>query len=280
MCGLDNSGVLMASVVVHAVKQILKRLPIVRDFYSYFFGFYRNRAACRGLFTSMSEAMAAVPCGERVGYNQPTISTQGNVAQYTAARNYDQFDTRDEPILRELRQLIKENTRIFDIGGNVGTEYYAYRQRMRIPEGVRWIVCEISEIAEAGRRLACEKGSAQLEFTTEFEAVESSDILLTCGTLQYMDQCLGTLLRGILCKPAHVLVNRVAMYDGPSFVTLQNIGYSYCPYFVRNRKDFLCNMDSAGYRLEAEWRDHRVTRIPFHWRHTINGYRGFTFTLT
>jgi hypothetical protein len=30
-------------------------------------------------------------------------------------------------------------------------------------------------------------------------------------------------------RPTHVLLNRLPLYDGPQFVTLQNGGLVYCP---------------------------------------------------
>jgi putative methyltransferase (TIGR04325 family) len=202
-----------------------------------------------------------------------------NVARNTANREYDEFDLRDEPVLRHLESLLKPDAKVFNLGGNVGTEYYAYRKRIHIPDSVWWTVCEVPEIAEAGSRLAAAKGASQLDFVSGFSLVDNSDILLTCGALQYIEQDLGTSLLNLSGKPPHVLVNRTAMYDGEGFVTLQNLGYAHTPYIIRNRDAFIANMAIAGYRLVAAWRDSRETRIPFHSRHTIRGYCGFYFTL-
>jgi putative methyltransferase (TIGR04325 family) len=267
----------MTAVSPGFLKQFVKKLPFIWDCYAYFIGFHRKVAVCRGVFNSVQEAKSAASQGMLIGYNQSTIRNLKNVAKITAQREYDELDIRDEPILKYLESLLRPDSKVFNLGGNVGTEYYAYRRRVNIPDGVRWTVCEVPEIAEAGRRLAAEKGESQLDFVTDFSLSENSDIFLTCGALQYIEQNLGASLLTLSVKPSHVLINRTAMYDGTSFVTLQNLGYANTPYIIRNRDAFIRDMGLAGYQLVSTWRDSRVTRIPFHPRHTVRGYCGFYF---
>jgi putative methyltransferase (TIGR04325 family) len=270
---------MMLAVSFDYFRQVARGIPIVWDCYAYYFGFYRNVAICRGVFSSFDEARSAAPQRKPIGYNQKTIGNFSNIARLTAQRDYDEFDFRDEPILRYLERLMGQNSQIFNLGGNVGTEYYAYRKRVVIPDGTRWIVCEIPEIAAAGCLLAEQKAASNLDFVTDFLRAEGCDIILTCGALQYIEQDLSTALLALKSKPLHVLINRTAMYDGDSFVTLQNLGFAYAPYTVRNREAFVEGMLRLGYGLVDSWRDSRVTRIPFHPRHTVRGYCGFYFKL-
>jgi putative methyltransferase (TIGR04325 family) len=251
---------------------------LVWDAYLYFWRFYRGVASCRGAFPNFASAKAMAPRGALVGYNQPSLSTATSVSVLTARRGPEQFDPLDYPVFFWLRQVTGHASRVFNLGGNVGTEYYAYRNKAGMPEEVQWCICEIPEVARAGEILASQKGVRNLTFTTRFDDASGYDILLTCGTLQYIEEDLSQLLRRLGQRPKHVLVNRVAMYDGRPFVTLQNLGYAFTPYCVRNVEEFVSRMEALGYRLVDAWRDSRINDIPFRPALTVRGYRGFYFT--
>jgi len=60
------------------------------------------------------------------------------------------------------------------------------------------------------------------------------------------------LLRRLPALPRHPLVNKVAMRDETTIVTLENFGVALVPYQIRNREAFLSEMANLGYRIEDE----------------------------
>lgn len=264
-------------MILKSLRRVASHVPLVWDLYAYNWAFYHKVSKCRGVFSSFSAAKAAAPSTIRMGYNQPDIGAMENVARQTACREFDQFDPTDQPILNHLQTLLHPKSTVFNLGGNVGTEYYAYRKRLSISPDVRWTVCEISEIAAAGTTFAKSMGATQLNFVSDFQHASGCDILLSCGTLQYIEPSLSEMLQSLQKKPLYVLLNRTAMYDGPSYVTLQNIGFAHAPYKIKNWNEFVGEMNSIGYSLIDAWRDARITKIPFHPSRRVRGYRGGVF---
>ncbi len=99
--------------------------------------------------------------------------------------------------------------------------FYVYRHYLTYPEQLRWIVCEVSATVAAGQGLAQKKGERQLSFTTERDAAEKADIYFTSGALQYIEEPFCEILGRLTHRPPHVLINRVPLCSGPSFITLQ-----------------------------------------------------------
>src|SRR5206468_1123964 len=129
--------------------------------------------------------------------------------------------------------------RVFDYGGNVGSAFYCYRKHLDFPPAFHWTVCEVPSVATAGQDLAVERGEMQLSFSTDFECASAATLLITNGALQYIEQPLASRLAALTQKPQLLVINRVAHWSGPSFITLQDIGMSLCPYFVSNRDEFI-----------------------------------------
>lgn len=118
-----------------------------------------------------------------------------------------------------------------------------------------------------------------MSFTVDFADAEGADILLTVGTLQYIEASLAELLSQLKVKPRHVVINQVPFYDGSTFITLQNIGYAFCPYKIQNQAEFLASLTSLGYELIDSWEDGRTCLIPFHPQRFVSAYHGFYLRL-
>jgi putative methyltransferase (TIGR04325 family) len=126
-------------------------------------------------------------------------------------------------------------------------------------------------VAEAGRQIAAER-EANLTFTTNFADADGQDLLLASGSVQYVGD-LGEMLRGLQRPPKHLLINRLPLYDGPRFVTLQNEGPVFCPQYIFNRDEFVNSLGTAGYELVDVWDDPVDSAvIPFHV--TVVPYQG------
>jgi putative methyltransferase (TIGR04325 family) len=258
---------------------LLSSLPIVSDYYRYHWCFSRNITACRGVFGTFAEATQSLPPSSRISHDQADIHEHSAVSELTSCRTLGNLDSVDYPLLPWLKVALADSTTVFDFGGNVGVSYYAFQKHLHYPDSLRWVVCELPEIVKAGQKIACETDSRGLSFTTEFSEADSADILLTCGTLQYLEPSLAELLSQLHTKPKHLLVNHVPFYDGDSFITLQNIGYAYSPYKIQNRAEFLASLIALGYELIDSWEWNRTCLIPFHPEHFVKTYDGFYLRL-
>jgi putative methyltransferase (TIGR04325 family) len=200
-----------------------------------------------------------------------------NPGLLTSRRTPGDFEPRDYPILFWLARAFRQSKTLIDLGGNVGHEYYAYRRFIRYPEGLKWTVCEVDEVCEVGQKLAREQKASGLQFTNDFQQAGGAEIMLTCGTLQYLQKDLSEMIAPLSLAPRHLLINRVPLGDGPTFFTLQNIGYAFGAYKIQNREAFINSLSLLGYRLIDQWRDARYCHIPFHPGLTVKGYSGFYF---
>ncbi|HEY3989584.1 MAG TPA: methyltransferase, TIGR04325 family [Acidobacteriaceae bacterium] len=222
-----------------------------------------------GVYASYAAALAAVPKGRKVGYdNEETSDMYPYLLGFTKVSDF--------AALFYLNQLAKPGYRIFDFGGNTGFLFYNYQSRWAMPAGLEWTVCDVPAVIEAGRELARTRPSEGLSFTSSFADSTGADMLLTSGTLQYIPETLAELLAKLADpKPRHILANRTALWDGPTFFTLQSIGPVVCPYRVQNRKEFVAELEAQGYRVKDAW-DCPESRISVRWRirHRIKAYAG------
>jgi putative methyltransferase (TIGR04325 family) len=227
----------------------------------------------RGTFKTFDEARRSAPDTERLGYNLTA-----------AARMYDSRLDRvflnDYPMLFWLARVLKPDASIFDLGGHVGLSYYAYAKYLEYPENVCWRICDVPAVVEAGRELARERRARGLSFTERVEDVEGADVLCASGSLQYIETSLETILQQVSGKPRHLLLNRLPLYDGDSFVTLQGIGVTFCPYRVFSRCAFVETLDQLGYEVVDSWENAELSmRIPFDSSHVVTAYSGLYLRL-
>jgi putative methyltransferase (TIGR04325 family) len=81
-------------------------------------------------------------------------------------------------------------------------------------------------------------------------------------------------------KPKHLLVNRLPLYEGEKFVTLQNGGKVFYPSYVFNQSNFIDSFKEIGYELIDIWEDWNDSCIiPFHPEKSLLFYRGLYFKL-
>lgn len=226
---------------------------------------------CRGLYCTSEEAASAIPRHRQAGYDHEEAATL-----YTYA--LDTIRPSDYAALHWISRYPWCLTRVFDYGGNVGSAYYAYRARLNFPAACDWTVCEVPSVARAGERLASERGETQLSFTTEFERAGGATMLITNGALQYIEQPLANRLAALDKKPQLLLINRVAHWNGPAFITLQDIGMSLCPYFVANREEFIKSLNVLGYELLDSWNcPESSCRVRFRQSYQVPAYSGYLF---
>jgi putative methyltransferase (TIGR04325 family) len=269
-----------AAFALHSCRRLAARIKQVRCIRAvrqriYARGFAGDWAgAFWGIFPDFNEAIRSAPDLNRVGYDAPAPA-------HMYRERLDTVYPNDYPVLFWLREALKESSTVFDYGGHVGIAYYAYRKYLTYPEDLTWIVCDLPVVTAAGEELAREREAASLVFTNSFERAGQASVLLAAGSLQYVDSpCLAMALSGLDSRPRHLLINRLPLYDGETFVTLQNIGTAFCAYRVFNRIDFINSIISQGYQLVDAWENSDIScSIPFHPGRSVPAYSGLYFQL-
>ena len=225
----------------------------------------------RGVFATFGEAQQAAPPIKALGYN-------GFDSSNWYQDKHREVRQEDYPVLFWLRTAFEDSHSLFEIGGHVGVAYYGFAQVLPYPPDLTWTICDVPAVVAAGEALARKRGRSNIRFVTSPAQVEGADILLAAGALQYVDSpTLAETVKGFSIRPKHVLVNSTPVYDGPSFITLQNIGPAYCPYRAFNRQEFVGSMQQIGYSLVSSWQKERAFHVPHHPDRSFDHYSGFYF---
>jgi putative methyltransferase (TIGR04325 family) len=229
------------------------------------------RGRFRGVYRDFAEAEAAIPGDGRRGYDHDAMTGMYRDRMHKPCES-------DYPVLFWMRNLLDDTTRIFDFGGHVGVSYYGWREHLHFPEGLRWTVCDMPAIVREGEALARERGAQCLAFTSDPADGSDADILLVAGSLQYVDTSLADLLARMGASPRHLFVNKLPLYDGETFVTVQSSGRAFHPYRIENRAEFVAGVVALGYRVVDDWLSHEVyCRIPHTRGRDIEAYSGYYF---
>jgi putative methyltransferase (TIGR04325 family) len=235
--------------------------------------FVQSSGVCWGVFETFAQAVAAAPGIKPVGYDHPAAA-----AMYRPWM--ERLEPKDYAVAFWLRPSLRPGAVVFDFGGHVGVKYYAMQQVMAMPDGLRWIVHDVPAVLAAGRALANERQDARLEFTDRLEPASGADAFLALGSLQYVETPLARLLSDLERRPRAVTVSSVPMSDHPRYVTLQNIGTSFCPYLVENRRELQDDMARIGYRLVHSWTNpEKEARILDRPDRSVQGYTSMHFEL-
>lgn len=260
-----------ACLEIPPVRQLIdlpKAMPIYRSLLN---GCLPTWVKFRGVYDSFEHALAHVPKGARVGYDHDQIA--GIYRRYT-----DLAFASDYPVLYWLSQILKSGSRVFDLGGNVGVSFYAWKQYLPYSEHTEWLVCDLPSVIREGQKLAAQRNEKRLRFTSLVSDGEGFECLLTSGCLQYIEARAWDLLRPLSCLPSHVIVNRIPLHASRECVTLQNIRWMVSPYHVFRGDRFVEGMQSLGYRLVDFWSDaEHSCWIPFYPEFSVPYYSGLYF---
>jgi putative methyltransferase (TIGR04325 family) len=261
-------------------KLILKYIyRNLRDIYStYQFPREGGYSSFNGVFENFEQAVQAAPQAKSIGYNNAELAEEyrSSIVHSEAIRSYDY------PMifwLKSILDFITEPVSIFDFGGNVGIHFYAYQKYIKYPEKLCWTVFDVPEIIKSGIELAKTRPSSQLKFTSENSCIENQHIFIASGSIQYVKN-LSSLLQPFLVKPKHLLLNRIPLYEGEQFVTLQNGGKVFYPQYVFNKLTFIEDLKKIGYDLIDSWEDQLDSCIiPFYPEKSVPFYYGFYLKL-
>jgi putative methyltransferase (TIGR04325 family) len=259
----------MNSALKTLLREVVEHTPFLRE--KYFERLFWERPPCwKGIYPSFAEASAAPPRRKLIGYDHEEIARREEAT-------LERFNPADYPVLFWLEKLLPPTRAVFDLGGNLGLAWYAYRRYLTYPADLRWTVCEVPAIAQAGRQLAVEKNAAQLAFTDRREEADGADIYFSCGALQYIEEPLGVMLAKLGHPPRHLLINRIPLTDGATFITLQNNGEWLSPYKVENRDEFIRGVTSLGYELVDSWKIARRLEVLMSPQHRAKNFHGMYF---
>lgn len=199
-----------------------------------------------GVHSTWQEAEAAAASFGSVGYDH-----ESTVDMYAQRTRKDQHDYPAAYWI--LRSLQEGHRSVFDVGGNIGIKYMAFRDILMPHPDLRWRVQDVSAIVRHGRELALARGDTQLEFTDRFEDGDGIDLLYASGVLQYLPKTLGELLGGYRRLPKRILINTAAIHPAHEFFTVNNIWAAFCPYRVQTQASLIGGLTALGYRLRETW---------------------------
>jgi putative methyltransferase (TIGR04325 family) len=225
----------------------------------------------RGVYATFAEAEASLPAGARVGYDHDELAG-------LYRHRMEKANQSDYAVLFWLKDILDERSFVFDVGGHVGVSYHGWRSYLRYRPGMRWLVYDMPAIVKVGAELARERPSEGLEFTSELADGRGCSIFLAAGALQYAEEPLTTILGRIGTLPRHLIVNKMPMYDGETFVTVQSTGRAFHPYRIYNRAAFVAEVAALGYRAVDDWMNREQhCEIPFTRGRDIDAYSGYYF---
>ncbi len=250
------------------------RIPVVgqvleRDYARSFARLPRNRF--RGVYASFAEAEASMPQGAVVGYDHAALAG-------LYRHRMEKANQSDYAVLFWLKGILDEHSFLFDFGGHVGVSYHGWRKYLEYRPGMRWLVHDVPAIIKVGAELAAERPSAGLAFTSDLADAKGCTIFLAAGSLQYLDESLPAILARTGTLPRHLIVNKMPLYDGESFVTVQSSGRAFHPYRICNRDAFVAELVALGYRVVDDWTNREQhCEIPFTRGRDIDAYSGYYF---
>lgn len=203
-----------------------------------------NRFA--GAYPDRETALAALPPHQRAGYDDPG-AVEISRAEMT------RIALADWPVIHFLSRWLTPGAQVLDAGGHLGTKRVAFEAVLDLSH-TGWTVLDLPAICAAGTRMVADgRLPAGLGFVTDPADAPAPDILLASGLLQYLDRPFAELVAALPARPRAILLNKVALRDGPEVVTLERIGPARVPYRMRDAAAFRRELDSLGYRQVAAW---------------------------
>ncbi|HEY0190808.1 MAG TPA: methyltransferase, TIGR04325 family [Kofleriaceae bacterium] len=228
----------------------------------------------RGVYPTFSDAEASVPQGERLGYDHAELAG-------LYRHRMEKANESDYPVLFWLRPILNEHSFVFDFGGHVGVSYHGWQRYLDYRPGLRWLVYDMQAITKVGAELAAERPSPGLAFTSEVPDGKGCSIMLAAGSLQYTEESLTSILGRVGSLPRHLILSKLPVYDGESFVTVQSTGRAFHAYRIFNRAELIAEAAALGYRLVDDWLNREQhCEIPFTRDRDIPAYSGFYFERT
>jgi putative methyltransferase (TIGR04325 family) len=166
---------------------------------------------------------------------------------------FNRKNTDDYPVMYWLRRALETQSygSLVEFGGHLGAKYSALSTFLELTPEYNWQIVETSDAVTAASVL--DFGShPQLSWLTDIEMTKSADILYCSGCLQYVDTDILDLIEKMPTAPRWLILNRLALCDGPGFATLENFSGSPVAYKVRSH-DLHDKSLATDYELIDTW---------------------------
>lgn len=252
-------------------------LPYGRDLY---LTLMRNRLSIsyRKIFSEHDAALAEAESTKQGSYDVLNSQKADREDFELGKLGSWQYDY-DYPLAFYILKLLKPESRVLEIGGSLGHFFYSMKQLDCVPGSVNWTIAELPEAVSLGARLAKRKQEEQLHFidSSEFPDADQWDILVSAGTLQYMQEDMPDLISRLQQRPRHVLIHNIPTHESEQFFTLQSLRVCEVPYKIFSKSLLMSRMADLGYQAKSEWLFPRKVEVPFHRSKEILGYMGFYF---
>ena len=133
-------------------------------------------------------------------------------------------------------------------------------------------------IIREGQAFAQERNADSLFFTDDPATGSDTTIFMAAGSLQYVDMSVAEILAKMDARPKHLLINKMPLYDGETYVTVQSTGRAFHPYRISNRDEFVAGITALGYRAVDDWSNSEQScRIPHTRGRDLDAYSGYYF---
>ena len=250
--------------VGRALLRSVQRLPLAAPLYRALLGYRRP-------FATLAEARDAVAAS---GPSQ----TQGHEG-LTNVRHHLELSSHTRPsdyaALFHMLPLAPTLRTVFDLGGNAGNLFYCYARYLSLPSALRWTVLDLPGNMAAGEEIARERGADSLCFTADWSEASGADLLLVCGSLHYLEKPLPEMVRELSIRPAHILINRTPLVEGPPAAAVQVASGFRLPCMLHNRGELLGSLEALGYRLVDEWKAAELSMdVPGYPEYSVPAYSG------
>ena len=251
-------------------------LPVVNDVLTvdYERDFQRGPTGLfRGVYRDFAAAEASIPAGKRVGYDHVELAGMYRKRMTKACES-------DYAVLYWMRRILEgePSSIVYDFGGHVGVSYHGWQRYLPYGDSMRWIVYDMPAITKVGEELARESKSRHLSFSNAVEDARDCTVFFSAGALQYCDESVASVLDRAGARPRHIILNKMPVYEGESFVTVQSTGRAFHAYRIFNRDELVGSIESRGYRLVDDWQNREQScSIPFTRGKEIEAYSGYYF---
>jgi putative methyltransferase (TIGR04325 family) len=199
------------------------------------------------VFNSLSEAVAAARPYADGGHEDPEHPKRLMLLAEVPRPS-------DYALLFHMRGLILDRAKIFDVGGNVGNLFYLYDKYLDLPPDCIWLVFDLPVWVEAGQDMATKRGENRLRFTRKWGDAAGAELLIASASLHYFDTPLSQMVAGLPEKPAHILINRTPLIDGPTKATVQDDRTHRVGCVLYNRAEFVTAFEAIGYEVVDSWK--------------------------
>lgn len=209
-----------------------------------------RRRRFSGAFASRELALASLPESQRNAYDTENVAEVNFV-------NMSQRMSWDYPVIYWINAIMgaKQETplKVLDAGGHMGTKYISFADLLTVDD-MNWSIYDLPEILKSARVYQDEGLVPKaISFVDQPDGAGKVDLLLASGLLQYLDIPLADLVGQMEAPPRYILLNKVAVRNAETIVTLETIGPALVPYQIREEMAFEAELSDLGYRIVDQW---------------------------